>query len=80
MVKIQLLIRKEDISAKKIADGEKIAIVLDVLLATTTIVSALKEGAKEVIPVLNPDEAIRVSKVIHKWRKANGRRSECRVD
>ena len=62
MVKIQLLIRKEDISAKKMADGEKIAIVLDVLLATTTIVSALKEGAKEVLPVLNPDEAVRVSK------------------
>ena len=62
MVKIQLLIRKEDISAEKIAEGEKIAIVLDVLLATTTIVSALKEGAKEVIPVQTPDEAIRVSK------------------
>ena len=62
MVKIQLLIRKEDISAEKIAEGEKIAIVLDVLLATTTIVSALKEGAKEVIPVQTPDEAKRVSK------------------
>ncbi|KMY45670.1 2-phosphosulfolactate phosphatase [Bacillus sp. FJAT-27916] len=61
MVKIQLLIRKEDISVEKMAEGEKIAVVLDVLLATTTIVSALKEGAKEVIPVQNPDEAVRES-------------------
>lgn len=62
MMKIQLLIRKEDISAEKMAEGEKIAIVLDVLLATTTIVSALKEGAKAVLPVQNPEEAVQVSK------------------
>ncbi|WP_455663284.1 2-phosphosulfolactate phosphatase [Pradoshia sp.] len=62
MVKIQLLIRKEDISAEKMAEGGKVAIVLDVLLATTTIVSALKEGAKEVLPVQSPDEAVHVSK------------------
>ena len=64
MVKIQLLIRKEDISTEKLAEGEKIAVVLDILLATTTIISALKAGAKDVIPVHNPAEAERVSKEI----------------
>ncbi|CAH0345856.1 2-phosphosulfolactate phosphatase [Bacillus sp. CECT 9360] len=58
MKKIHLLVKKEEINEKKMADGEKIAVVLDVLLATTTIVSALKDGASEVIPVLNLQEAL----------------------
>ncbi|CAH2714211.1 putative 2-phosphosulfolactate phosphatase [Neobacillus rhizosphaerae] len=62
MTKIHLLMRKEDIKEEKIADGKKLAVVLDVLLATTTIVSALKDGAKEVIPVLHSREAMEVVK------------------
>jgi 2-phosphosulfolactate phosphatase len=54
--------KKEDIREEKLADGNKIAVVLDVLLATTTIVSALKDGAKEVIPVLHSTEAIEQAK------------------
>src|SRR3954470_14197248 len=61
MTKIHLLMKKEEIREEKIADGNKIAVVLDVLLATTTIVSALKDGAKEVIPVLHSDEALEVA-------------------
>lgn len=57
MAKIHLLVKKEDISEEKILEGNKVAVVLDILLATTTIVSALKDGAKEVIPVLNSSEA-----------------------
>ncbi|MCL6574413.1 MAG: 2-phosphosulfolactate phosphatase [Bacillus sp. (in: Bacteria)] len=57
MIKIHLLMKKEDINEEKINDGNKIAVVLDVLLATTTIVSALTDGAKEVIPVLHSGEA-----------------------
>lgn len=58
MTKIHLLMKKEEIKEEKIADGKKCAVVLDVLLATTTIVSALKDGAKEVIPVLHSREAM----------------------
>jgi 2-phosphosulfolactate phosphatase len=62
MTKIHLLMKKEDINEEKMADGNKIAVVLDVLLATTTIVSALKDGAKDVIPVMDSKEAIELAK------------------
>ncbi|RFU63493.1 2-phosphosulfolactate phosphatase [Peribacillus glennii] len=62
MKKIHLLTRKEEINEQKMAEGDKIAVVLDVLLATTTIVSALHDGAVEVIPVLDCDEAVSLHK------------------
>lgn len=62
MVKIHLLIRKEDIDEEKVSEGNKLAIVLDVLLATTTITSALHDGAIEVIPVMNRQEAVEISR------------------
>ncbi|MEH7416301.1 2-phosphosulfolactate phosphatase [Neobacillus drentensis] len=62
MTKVHLLMKKEDIKEEKMEAGNKIAVVLDVLLATTTIVSALKDGAKEVIPVLHSSEALEVAK------------------
>ncbi|MEH7076771.1 2-phosphosulfolactate phosphatase [Neobacillus drentensis] len=63
MTKIHLLMKKEDIQEDKIAEGNKIAVVLDILLATTTIVSALKDGAKEVIPVLHSNDALEQAKL-----------------
>ncbi|WP_409305201.1 2-phosphosulfolactate phosphatase [Peribacillus sp. SCS-155] len=60
MKKIHLLVKKEDIDEEKMAEGDKIAVVFDVLLATTTIVSALEDGALEVIPVLSSKEALDV--------------------
>ncbi len=54
--------KKEDIKEEKMAAGNKVAVVLDILLATTTIVSALKDGAKEVIPVLHSREALEAAK------------------
>lgn len=62
MLKVHVLLTKEDISPEKLATGNKVAVVLDIFLATTTIVAALQNGATEVIPVLNPDEAIKVSR------------------
>ncbi|WP_110113343.1 2-phosphosulfolactate phosphatase [Bacillus sp. CGMCC 1.16541] len=59
MTKIHVLLRKEDISSDKLAQGYKIAVVLDVLLATTTIASALHDGATEVVPVMDCLEAER---------------------
>lgn len=56
MMKVHLLLKKEDIDKQKMADN-KIAVVFDVLLATSTVASALEFGAKEVIPVLDGKEA-----------------------
>lgn len=58
MPNVHLLVKKEDIDEAKLSDN-KIAIVFDVLLATSTITSALYHGAKEVIPVLNQEEALK---------------------
>lgn len=59
MTKVHLLIRKEDIDEVKMNEGNKLAVVLDVLLATTTITAALHDGATEVYPVMDAKEALR---------------------
>jgi 2-phosphosulfolactate phosphatase len=64
MAKLHLLMKKEDIDARKLKENNKIAVVFDVLLATSTITAGLHFGAKEVIPVL--DEK-------HAKKKAEGR-------
>lgn len=56
MAKLHLLLKKEEINQDKMS-GNKIAVVFDVLLATSTITAGLYYGAKEVIPVLNGEEA-----------------------
>lgn len=58
MGKIHLLTRKEEIDEQQLTDN-KIGVVFDVLLATSTITAALEYGAKEVIPVHNEEEAIK---------------------
>ncbi|MDQ0340887.1 2-phosphosulfolactate phosphatase [Caldalkalibacillus uzonensis] len=61
MGKIHLLMRKEELDTEKLED--KVVIVLDILLATTTVVTVLEHGAKEVIPVLDEEEARQKAKV-----------------
>lgn len=56
MGKLHLLFRKEEIDQAKMND--KVAVVFDVLLATSTITAALADGASEVIPVLDHEEAL----------------------
>jgi 2-phosphosulfolactate phosphatase len=48
--------RKEEINPEKMNEN-KVAVVFDVLLATSTISAGLYFGAKEFVPVLNADEA-----------------------
>ncbi|PFH82669.1 2-phosphosulfolactate phosphatase [Bacillus sp. AFS088145] len=57
MGKLHLLMKKEEIDDQKLND-EKIVVVFDVLLATSTITAAIAFGAKEVIPVMNGQEAV----------------------
>lgn len=61
MTKIHLLMKKEEIDQQKL-NGNKTVVVFDILLATSTITAALEFGAKEVIPVLNGDEALEIAK------------------
>lgn len=56
-MKIHLLFKKEDIDRQKTLET-KVVVIFDILLATSTIATALEFGAKEVIPVLNGAEAI----------------------
>jgi 2-phosphosulfolactate phosphatase len=51
--KIHVLTKKEELDSVRVAG--KVVVVLDVLFATTTMVTALAHGAREVVPVL--DEA-----------------------
>jgi 2-phosphosulfolactate phosphatase len=51
--KIHVLTKKEELDSVRVPG--KVVVVLDILFATTTMVTALAHGAKEVIPVL--DEA-----------------------
>lgn len=58
---IHLIMKKEDIDPSKITD-QQIVVVLDVLLATSTIVTCLFHGAKEVFPVKDNREALLLEK------------------
>ena len=58
MPKVHLLLKKEEIDPFRISQN-KVVVIFDILLATSTITVALQFGAKEVIPVLNGEEAIK---------------------
>ncbi|KAB2336237.1 2-phosphosulfolactate phosphatase [Cytobacillus depressus] len=60
MGKIHLLFKKEEIDEEKMKNH--VAVVFDVLLATSTITAGLHFGAKEVIPVRQGEEALKVAK------------------
>lgn len=59
MRKIHVLTRKEEIDSFRLTNCT--AVIIDVLLATTTIAATLYYGAREVIPVTSPEEAIELS-------------------
>lgn len=56
MPKLHLLLKKEEIDGVKM-QGDKTAVIFDVLLATSTISACFLHGATKVIPVMNGDEA-----------------------
>jgi 2-phosphosulfolactate phosphatase len=53
--KVHVLLRKEDFNADRLTAN--VVVVLDVLFATTTIVTALAHGATEVIPAIDEHDA-----------------------
>lgn len=63
--KVHVILQKEDIVPELITK-DKVAVVFDVLLATTTIATLLHHGAKEVIPVMDGEEALKVAESFEK--------------
>jgi 2-phosphosulfolactate phosphatase len=53
--KIHVLLRKEDFNPERLTAN--VVVVLDILFATTTIVTALANGASEVIPAIDEHDA-----------------------
>lgn len=58
-MKINVILKKEDIVSKDIKEHHHV-VVLDILLATSTIVSILKNGAEAVYPVVSKEDALQV--------------------
>lgn len=56
---VHVLVRKEDIDPARLAG--RVVIVLDILFATTTIVTALAAGATAVFPAEDQHEALRIA-------------------
>ncbi len=57
MARIHVLLKKEELDRQRLPG--KVVIVLDVLFATSSIVAALAHGAREVLPALNGEAALR---------------------
>ncbi|MDQ7863753.1 2-phosphosulfolactate phosphatase [Peribacillus frigoritolerans] len=64
---------------KSFKKGEKVAIILDVLLATTTVISALHDGARQVIPVMDPLDALVKSQELDHGGFCSGRRTKSKA-
>jgi len=58
-MKIDLIITADDIKKEQLSD--KTAVVFDILRATSTIVTALANGCREVVPVVTVEEAVTFS-------------------
>jgi len=62
--KVHVLTKKEELDSVRVPG--KVVVVLDILFATTTMVTALAHGAKEVVPVLDEAEALARAKEFEK--------------
>lgn len=58
-MKVDIIISADDIKEKKILN--KSVVVIDMLRATSVIVTAIKNGCEGVIPVLTVDEAVKIA-------------------
>lgn len=60
-LKIELVLRKEDFTERDVNET-KVVVVLDILLATSTIVTCLVARAEAIYPVINKNEAFEMVK------------------
>jgi len=63
--KLHVILQKEAI-VPELINQDKVAVVFDILLATTTIATLLHHEAKEVIPVMDGEEALKVARSFDK--------------
>ena len=77
-MKIDVIISADDIKDKVIQD--KTVVVIDILRATSVIVTALCNGCSKVIPVLTVEEAFDISKEDRKSYILGGERRALKID
>ncbi|MDF2502936.1 2-phosphosulfolactate phosphatase family protein [Clostridium sp.] len=74
---IDIIISADDIKEKKILN--KSVVVIDILRATSVIVTAINNGCKEVIPVLTVDEAVGIARKDRKKYMLGGERDAIKI-
>lgn len=77
-MKIDIIISNEDIKEEKIKD--KTVIIVDMLRATSVIVTALKNSCREVIPVVDIEEAKAIAKDDRENYVLGGERNAVKID
>lgn len=75
---IDIIISADDIKNSKIKD--KTVVVIDMLRATSVIVTAINNGCKEVIPVVEIDKAMEIVKYNRKEFILGGERNAVKID
>ncbi|MDR6225680.1 2-phosphosulfolactate phosphatase [Desmospora profundinema] len=70
MKKLRVWMRKEEIDTDRLAGS--IAVVIDVLLATTTLYAIVEAGARRVFPVGSMEEAVELRKRLNSPRMRTG--------
>lgn len=74
---VDIIISADDIKEKKIFN--KSVVVVDMLRATSVIVTAIDNGCKKVIPVLTVDEAVKIAEKDRKMYMLGGERDALKI-
>jgi 2-phosphosulfolactate phosphatase len=77
-MKIDIIISAEDIKKNKVND--KTVVVIDMLRATSVIVTALNNGCKEVIPVVTIEEAMNIFRMDKEKYLLGGERKGLKIE
>lgn len=77
-MKIDLIISASDIKEEKIKN--KTVVVIDILRATSVIVTALNNGCNEVIPVLEVEDAMKIAKDNREKYILGGERNALKIE
>jgi len=77
-MKIDIIISASDVKAEKLKN--KVVVVIDVLRATSVMVTALNNGVKEVIPVREIEEALEIVKGEREKYLLGGERNALKIE
>lgn len=76
-MKVDIIISADDIKENKIVN--KSVVVIDILRATSVIVTAINNGCEKVIPVLTVDEAVKIAEKDRKTYMLGGERDALKI-